>query len=337
LRPLQLGWAEGVCVVIGDKIITFDSRSNLNSRGTGFISHAHGDHLHNLSGDGSTYTTPQTLDMARSLMKVGKRRFFTHEIGHRVKLDEVEVTIHNAGHMLGSAQFCIHTPTQTVAYTGDINCRDMFTTNAAEKVECDLLVLETTYGNPFYVFPDLAQTSAEMVEWTVREIRHGRTPVFRVYSSGKPQEIIRIFNIFTNIPVVTDGRIAATTNVYIKNRIPLCYLSCETREGKKALDSGEAVFITSSEVPAEEKRNISVATATGWALNGRQNFRSHSFPLSSHADFRQLVQYVEEIKPKEVLTLHGFKEDFASYIQRKLNVTARPLPPIEQRILREYL
>jgi putative mRNA 3-end processing factor len=269
-------------------------------------------------------------------MDVRKSSFSTHEVGERVKLDDIEVSIHNAGHMLGSAQFSVHTPTQAIVYTGDINCRDMFTTNAAEKVECDVLVLETTYGNPFYVFPDLAQTSAEMVEWTVREIKRGRTPVFRVYSSGKPQEIIRIFNIFTNIPVVTDSRIAATTSVYVKNHIPLCFLSSETKEGKEALASGEAVFITSSEV-LDETRNASVATATGWALSGRQNSRSPAFPLSSHADFRQLVQYVEAAKPREVLTLHGFKEEFASYIRRKLNVRAKPLPPIEQRILQEYL
>ena len=331
-----MGWADGLTIVAGRSLILFDSRVRVGLKGARFVSHAHRDHLHILRKGGEIFATPQTLEMARSMMEVHGLSLFPHEVGERIRLDDVEVAVHNAGHMLGSAQFSVHTSTQTVAYTGDINCRDMYTTSAAEKVECDTLVLETTYGNPCYVFPDLEQTSAEIVEWAVSEIRRRRTPVFKVYSCGKPQEIIRMFNMFTNIPVVVDGVVAATSGVYVRNNVPLRFISSESEEGKESLESGEAVFVTSSEVAVGVK-NPSLATATGWAVSRRRSGGSATFPLSSHADFRQLVEYVEEVKPREVLTVHGFKEEFASYVSRRLNVPARPVPPLEQRVIQEYL
>jgi len=330
-----VGWADGLTVAAGRSLIMFDSKARRDLKGARFVSHAHRDHLHILQGGEEIIATPQTLEMARSMMEVHSQSLFPQEIGKRVKFDDAEVVIHNAGHMLGSAQFSVHTPVGTVAYTGDINCRDMYTTKAAEKVECDTLVLETTYGSPIYAFPDLVQTSAEIVEWAVGEIRRHRTPVFRVYSCGKPQEMIRMFNLFTNVPVVTNNVVAATSSVYVRNGIPLDFLSSDSEDGREALESGEAVLITSSEVSGHAK-SPSLAAATGWAMHRRQS-GSAAFPLSSHADFRQLVQYVETVRPKEVLTLHGFREEFASYVSRKLHVSARPVPPLEQRVIQEYL
>ena len=35
------------------------------------------------------------------------------------------------------------------------------------------------------------------------------------------------------------------------------------------------------------------------------------FPLSDHADYTDLVRYVELVQPQRVLTLHGFAAEFA--------------------------
>ncbi len=333
-RP-QVGWADGLAIAVGRSLIIFDPRSRGGLKGARFISHAHRDHLHILQGGERTIATPQTLEMALAMMTIPIQSLLPREIGKYVKFDDTEVTIHNAGHMLGSAQFSVHTSDGTVVYTGDINCRDMYTTKAAERVACDTLVLETTYGSPCYAFPDLVQTSTEIVEWAMSEIARHRTPVFKVYSCGKPQEIIRIFNLFTTLSVVANSVVAATSRVYVRNGIPLDFMSSESADGIEALESGEAVLVTSSEVDGHVKKP-SFAAATGWAMQRRFG-SSAAFPLSSHADFQQLVQYVETVKPKEVLTLHGFREEFASYLSRKLHVSARPVPPLKQRVIEEYM
>jgi len=86
-----------------------------------------------------------------------------------------------------------------------LSIEGLFTTSAADSIPCDTLILETTYGVPFYTFPDLTVTCSEIVEWALQQIRTGKIPVFRAYSGGKAQEIVKIFNVMTRIPVIAEG------------------------------------------------------------------------------------------------------------------------------------
>jgi len=61
------------------------------------------------------------------------------------------------------------------------------------------------------------------------------------------------------------------------------------------------------------------------------------FSISSHADFDQLIEYVKQARPKEVVTVHGFKEEFADYLRRKLGIRARPISALKQESLAEFL
>ena len=82
-------------------------------------------------------------------------------------------------------------------------------------------------------------------------------------------------------------------------------------------------------------RNASRAVATGWAV--RQAFRKlTSFPLSSHADHDQLVEYVRKVNPKRVYVFTGYAEMLASEIERKLGIRAGPLPVIAQTKLLDF-
>ncbi|HSH92743.1 MAG TPA: MBL fold metallo-hydrolase RNA specificity domain-containing protein, partial [Roseimicrobium sp.] len=62
------------------------------------------------------------------------------------------------------------------------------------------------------------------------------------------------------------------------------------------------------------------AMITGWALDRNTIHRHHcdaAFALSDHADFADLLSYVERVNPKKVLTLHGFAEDFARTLRER--------------------
>ena len=59
---------------------------------------------------------------------------------------------------------------------------------------------------------------------------------------------------------------------------------------------------------------------TGWALDPGARFRYRcdaAFPLSDHADFADLLRFVELVNPKKVLTVHGFAEDFARTLRQR--------------------
>ena len=175
---------------------------------------------------------------------------------------------------------------------------------------------------------------ADIVSWTMSEIRESKIPTFQVYSSGKPQEIIRLFNIYTNIPIVCSPTIARASHVHIDNGVKLEYFDSSTAEGKLVLKSGSCVYITTvgrDQIP----RNASRAVTTGWAIH--RAFRKFtSFPLSSHADHNQLLEFVQKIHPKRVYIFTGYSDMLGSEIERKLGIRAGPLPLIAQTKLLDF-
>src|SRR5438128_5361857 len=57
-----------------------------------------------------------------------------------------------------------------------------------------------------------------------------------------------------------------------------------------------------------------VAMISGWAIEPNAIYRYQvdaAFPLSDHADYNDLVRYVDLVQPRQVLTLHGFAVEFA--------------------------
>ena len=235
--------------------------------------------------------------------------------------------------MLGSAQFLVETPDSTILYTGDINCVDTLTTKAAEPEECDVLVMEATYGSPHYRFPSRETVYAQMVEWAVETIKQGRIPCFHLYAAGKAQEVVRLFNVYTQLPVIVNPRLDGVNRTYQKSGVVLEWFSATSRDGKSILDKDPCVYITTPNDRAHIGRRFSRAYATGWAL--ALNGRVTAFPLSSHADFDQLVSFVKACDPDQVYIFTGFAEDLQRALRTRLGRQARPAPSYAQRTLAE--
>jgi putative mRNA 3-end processing factor len=299
-----------------------------------FITHAHSDHTYGFSTSARKFSTFETLQIHQALRDREVKRAQTLQIGESVEIDDTKITVLNAGHMLGSCQFEVQTPKFKAIYTGDINCVDTLTTQAAEGRSCDYLIMEGTYGHPSYLFPRRNTMYADIIRWTMTEIKKKRIPTFQVYSSGKPQEVVRLFNVYAKIPVVCSSTISNANEVYARNGISLEYLDLSTPEGKKALKNGNCVYVTTGRGD-HLPHNASRAVATGWAL--RQAFRSYTaFPLSSHADFEQLIDFVSRVNPQRVYIFTGYTDILASQIESKLGIQAGPLPAITQTKLLDF-
>jgi len=330
----KVGWLNGIVVVTKEGVIRFDPSSKKTQEYTyTFISHAHSDHIRGLNS--RCYLTAETKDIISSKnCKEEIQKVSTLKYGDELTIGELEISVHNSGHILGSAQYVIRDKNLTIVYTGDINFRKMMTTTAAEIVPCDILILETTYGNPFYVFPTLTETYVNVINWAISEIQKDRIPTFVVYSVGKAQEIIKIFNNFTNIPVRVSHTIAKINEAYIKNGVNLKYLDIAFEE-QEGIEPKFIQVISTFEKPILLNR-CSFASASGWALK-HHNSNKKYFPLSCHADFDELIDYVKCVKPKEIFTIHGFKADFSRYVSKKLGIRAQPIPIIDQKDLRIFM
>ncbi len=127
------------------------------------ITHGHADHAR--SGHGAVLATPETI----AIMKVRygedcAGRFDPLPLGERLTIDDAVVSLHPAGHILGSAQVLIETAGQRAVVTGDYKRLADRTAEAYEPVECDLLVTEATFGLPVFQHPHPSAEVARLLK-----------------------------------------------------------------------------------------------------------------------------------------------------------------------------
>jgi len=324
--------SKGILVEYGGTGIVLDPTRN-SKEYPAFVSHAHADHAAAFKhSDMIKYATEQTHRLLEILNWKNLGNWNPIKIGDSIKIDDIEVKVHNAGHVIGSIQFEIRTPEGTILYTGDFAQGNSYTMKSAPPIHCDLLIIETTFGAPQFRFPKRKDVSLEMVRWAILEsIPKGLIPTFRTDAIGNAQEIISAFNKLTNLPVVTAKNATKVSDVYQQYGHKLDYVDIKTSEGKELIESGRCLIITPKGAKLKYD-NLSTALASGWA-----NMMGHSrraFPLSDHADFNELLNFIRKCNPKRVLTFHGGKitRDFHKIIQKRLKINAKPLTNSEETI-----
>ena len=314
----------GTMVEYGDQSIILDPTRNTHNCPT-FVSHAHSDHSAAFKHPNrEKYATQETYDLLDVLGWKRLGGLKPVKVGDTVKIDDFEITVHNAGHVIGSVEFEINTPGGTVLYTGDMCTEETFTMEPATKVDCDILVIETTFGAPMFNFPKRADVAVEIYQWAVNTVVQGRIPTFKTDSIGNAQEVISILNQYTNLPVVTNKSATTVTDVYRSRGYNLESVDAESDEGKELLDSGKCAIIT-PKGSKPFKPNQDTALTSGWAtIMGRKRT---AFPLSDHADYKGLMGFIRGVKPKRVLTFHGgnFTKDFHNHVRKTLGIAAAPL------------
>lgn len=330
-----MGWQDGLHIKTPNLTLAIDPSTTrrIPKKARVLVSHAHGDHTGGFRYKGSKQSTRETRDIHHHLHRGRIVNFHPIKINEKIRVDDSQVKALDAGHMLGSAQFLITTPESSILYTGDINCIDTLTTKAAEPEKCDLLVMEATYGSPHYRFPPRETVYAQIVEWAVDTIKQGRIPCLHVYAAGKAQEVIRLFNIYTHLPVIVNPRLDGVNETHRKSGVALEWFSAGSHEGKTILDKDPCIYVTTPNDRAHIGRRFSRAYATGWALS--LGGAVTAFPLSSHADFDQLVSFVKACDPRRIYVFTGFSEEFRRAITTRMGWDARAVPSYAQRTLIE--
>jgi putative mRNA 3-end processing factor len=300
-----------------------------------FISHAHGDHL---ARHDRTIATGATLAHAR------------HRLGDRAKkgealpaayrepfgLGDLELELFPAGHVLGSAQIRVKRNGVALGYTGDLCLDETLTAEAAEVMPCDVLVLESTFGKPRYVFPPKREVLAAVRRFVDDALADRVTPVLLGYALGKAQEILK-FLAGAGYRCAVHPAVHAIDRVYEALGVDL--------GSPRVLDDdapppepGEVVVCPphlARSAPMRAIRRRRTAVLSGWALDGRHWFRGAdaAFPLSDHADFPSLVRYAKASGAGRVFTVHGYAAELAAALRAE-RIRAEPL---EERAQLELL
>jgi putative mRNA 3-end processing factor len=314
-----------VALRYGETKILFDPVESDSTVPDLFISHAHYDHSRGFQfPTEKKYSTKETLELyeADSGRKVGNWQQVRQ--GRRLKVGEVEVEAHDAGHVLGAVQYEMITPEGSIVYASHINFIDTLLSHAAGVAPCDLLVIETTLAFPSQVLPPRQSIMAEMVKWALGCIDERRIPAFVTEPIGNAQELVRIFNTWTEVPVIVHPRLARINKVYENNGVALHYTDASTPESQSLIENARCIVIVPRGFDATRFGDFRIANVSSWASRAEDGV-GKAFQLSDQADFNQLLEFVQEAKPKNVLTFHGASKTFAQMVSRKLGIIANEL------------
>ncbi len=320
---MKIAWRNGVSIRYKDTRIILDPQSRCLTHEVAFITHAHVDHSRAFRINYvSKFSSEETMKLV-SIEGVTIRKWQPLVKNKKTVVEDVEVIPHSSGHVLGSYEFEVTTPDGTVLFTGDLNTKHERTVDPAEPVECDILIIDSTFGSPSFVFPPDDLIIKEMTEWAKKILSDGRIPVFQADPLGNAQEIIRVFNEYTNIPVISHWKVSKINKIYEFYGHRMKYVDVRTEDAYDLISHRNAVIVAPKRLGSFYSPGFVSAFVSGWALK----FRRKSFPLSDHADFPNLIEFISRCNPKLVLTYHGgkFNHILAKYIERKLNIKSYPI------------
>jgi hypothetical protein len=261
-----------------------------------FISHAHADHLERVKNIKRLISSKETALLA--------------DIRKDVEIPE-GITLHDAGHIVGARQMKVETDNGAVTYTGDYRLKKGIFDSGAEIVETDHLMIEATYGNPAFRFPEPFDVYDDLAVWMKEKMKTSNV-IIGAYRMGKSQEVIRVLNEYLGIAPIVGSSIYGVAKTYNALGHHLESLEIGSNEAQDALGSGFVAILPPNKVNAAFARALSAAhnrpclsvSVTGWSL--RYGMRvDKSFPLSDHSDYYDAVRYMEESNAKKVTFFDG--------------------------------
>jgi Cft2 family RNA processing exonuclease len=294
------------------------------------LSHAHSDHA--VPGHAEVWATPETLALYRRRHPEWNGIARTLRQGETAESGAFRLSLFPAGHVLGSAQVFFEEGGRSLLYTGDFKRRDSATALAARTPAANVLLTETTFGLPVFRFPAREELAERLVASCRGALEEGKTPVLLAYALGKSQEAAAILDA-AGIPTVLHGAAWKLLPDYAEAgfHFPLARAYAEGPPG-----SGEALIVPPScaRTPVILKiRKRRVIYLSGWAMRSasRADFDADLLlPMSDHADFDELLAHVDEVRPRTVLTMHGYARDFARILSGR-GIEAVPLAEIGER------
>jgi len=292
------------------------------------ITHAHSDHLIGLRRSIAELpliaATPPTMSIVEELgydIPLNKRLILDY--GVKVRIGDETLRLEPAKHIMGAAQVVLEdSEGERIVYTGD------FKFPGTPIIEADVLIIEATYGSPRHIRPFKDRIEDIFVELVEKLLKIN--PVQICGYHGKLQEAMEILSRHgVKCPFIASKKVYNITKACIKHglNIPQVY-SEEDVESFDLLRSSHIYFTRR----IKKIRGYSTVILSGWEFKkpvrelGKNTFL---VALSDHADFEQLMEYIEYSKPRIVVAdayRNVSSRTLTREIYKRLRIPAIPLP-----------
>ena len=281
------------------------------------ITHAHGDHAR--FGSDAYLCTADCAPLLR-------RRFGPSasiqaaSYGEPILLNGVRVSLHPAGHVLGSAQVRIEGSDGVWVVSGDYKRAEDPTCAAFEVVLCDVFVTESTFGLPIYRWDPSTVIIDEIMAWWRANAAKGLTSVIFCYTIGKVQRLLAELALVTDARVFVHGMMLSMVEAYRAAGVAMLPTTPLIDKPRGTSFAGELVLAPLSARGTPWMRrlgDLSDGFASGlMRVRGvrRQRAYDRGFVISDHADWPALLQTIMETGATRVLATHGHAETLARFL-----------------------
>lgn len=283
---------------------------------TAVITHGHGDHLRQGS---ARYILARSGQPIARVRLSGDRDITPVDYGHRFKLGATTISLHSAGHILGSAQVRIEHEGRVWVVSGDYKRQPDPTCEPFEPVECEVFISEATFALPVYRWPSTPQVVEEIVRWWRANRERGIASVLFCYALGKAQRVLAELRAFTDEAVHVHGAVKSLVDVYREAGVQMVPTVPATVE-RKADYRGALILAPPSAAGSSWMKRFgehSSGFCSGWMrVRGDRRRRGYDrgFVISDHADWPSLVRTCTETRARRVLLTHGYSDALARYL-----------------------
>jgi len=291
------------------------------------VTHAHGDHL--TWGCDAYLVSDRGAAVSRERLGTWARGVESLAFGETRSINGVTVSLHPAGHILGSAQIRLEYRGEVWVVSGDYKTDPDPTCTPWEPVRCHTFITESTFGLPIYRWPSPQLVYEEINSWWAANAAAGEVSLLCAYALGKAQRLIAGLDASIG-PILTHGAVERMTALYRTGGIQLP----TTQHAADALRSkstpGAMVIAPPSVLGSSWLRrfgNVRSAFASGWMrVRGARRRRGvdAGFTLSDHVDWPQLLAAISATGAESVWVTHGFTGPVVQWLTEH-GIDARPL------------
>jgi putative mRNA 3-end processing factor len=271
------------------------------------ITHAHGDHARVGS---RRYLTAASGRIVLQTRLGTEAVVDSLEYGESLSINGVRLSLHPAGHVLGSAQVRVEHAGQVWVVSGDYKLAADATCAAMDPVRCDVFITESTFGLPIYRWQPQQVIFDEINAWWRANAEENRPSIVYAYSLGKAQRVLA--GVDDSIgPIFCHGAVQRLNDAYRRSGVALPPTLYASRAQEHARWRRSLIVAPPSARGTLWLRRFgdhASAFVSGWMqLRGARRRRAveRGFVLSDHADWPGLLQAIEATGAGRVRVTHG--------------------------------
>jgi putative mRNA 3-end processing factor len=282
------------------------------------VTHAHGDHAR----PGSRRYQVASAGIGLMRERLGHEALIdAHAYGVPFKMGDVEVSLHPAGHVLGSAQVRMAYDGRVVVVSGDYKRDPDPTCIAFEPVPCDVFVTESTFGLPVYRWPPMDQVIDELLAWWDDCARRDVPAVLFCYALGKAQRILAELALRVDRVVHLHGAMLRLVESYREAGVRMVPTEPVSESARGRDFAGELIMAPPSAAGSPWMKRFNKAStgfASGWMQirgNRRRRGYDRGFVVSDHADWPGLIRSIEQSRASRIYVTHGDGETLIRHLR----------------------